>query len=70
MKITPEATISSLVIPAAQPQRSLAFGALKFTKLPCPFVFLAKALLERQLNLNLVSSLDYICISTSDGIAV
>ena len=51
MKITLEATwtISSLVfkkllIPAARPQRSLVFGALKFTKLPCPFVFLAKAL--------------------------
>ena len=49
MKITPEATISSLVskkllIPAARTQRSLAFRALKFTKLPCPFVFVAKAL--------------------------
>ena len=50
MKITPEANISSLVlkkllISVAPPQRSLTFGALKFAKLPCPFVFLAKALI-------------------------
>ena len=49
MKITPEATISSLVfkkllISAAPPHQSFAFGALKFAKLPCPSIFLAKAL--------------------------
>ena len=59
MKITPEATISSLVLkkllvwgggqpppdpPLARLQCSLAFGALTFAKLPCPFIFLAKAL--------------------------
>ena len=49
MKINHEATILNLVfkkllIPAALLQCSLVIGALKFTKLPCPFVFLAKAL--------------------------
>ena len=49
MKITREATILNLVfkkllIPGARSQCSLVIDALKFTKLPCPFVFLAKAL--------------------------
>ena len=49
MKITPEVTILNLVfqkllIPDARPQCSNVIDVLKFTKLPCPFVFLAKAL--------------------------
>ena len=75
MKITPEATISSLVFkklfvwgggqpppdpPLARMQCSLSFGALKFAKLSCLFIFLAKALAYNKRSILIYKQKNYL----------